>query len=126
VVVVRLRFNDNDVSPKEPTDMFTIHTAAPGETYHKFHPVERLGHAVPEEGFDSELEMHVRCDHGLRDPQSLEVRFFYRSSFSRECWEVLTYEDSGTPQATIDYCAKLESHLRAMLTLGLFQLPTTN
>lgn len=103
--------------------MFTIHTAAPGETYHKFHPVERLGHVVPEEGFDSELEMHVRCDHGLLDPQGLEVRFFYRSSYSREAWELNV---NNAPEDTIDYCAKLEGHLRAMLTLGLFHLPTTN
>lgn len=126
--------------------MFTITTAKPGEAWHKLHPLRRLGDAVPSMGFDHELEMRVRVDHG--DPEGpYAIRFFLASSFAEidKYWEVIDEAELARRQAhaiengdeyrgndviafrasspVVKYCAKLEAHFRALMALELFQLP---
>lgn len=124
--------------------MFTIVTARPGEAYHKLHPIERLGYAVPCIGFNHELEVAVRVDYSSPDGV-FTFKFWLVDSVMGDRHEVMTDEElERRRQQAADnadvydasnaypiqsrsglwaYCQRIEAHFRSMMALNLFQLP---
>ena len=129
--------------------MFTIHTANPGEAWHHLHPTERFGYEVKDFGFDFEMRVDVRVDYGNPDGPYILRFWLYDSAlgvetevvtadeYKRRCeqatengdvytTEVHILHDAKKPSAgaaLTRYVQRLETHFRAIMTLGLFKLP---